>query len=252
VPRAGSGWGACNAANPKNRRRRCSLLVERQGADGITRVLIDTSPDLREQLIDAGITHLDAVVISHDHADHTHGIDDLRPLVLHQRRVADIYADAVTSRTLSDRFGYIFHAPEGSPYPPIARLHGLTDGVTLHVDGPGGAISLLPIEVEHGPGYKALGFRIGRFAYVSDVSLIPPAAMNGLRGLDLLVLDALRWTPHPTHFSVSDALAAIAALQPKRAVLTNLHTDLDHQALEEKLPDGVAAAFDGMSLDISM
>lgn len=251
VPRPGSGWGACDPANPKNRRRRCSLLIERQGQRGTTAVLIDTSPDLREQLIDAEVRHLDAVVISHDHADHTHGIDDLRPLVLHMRRVIDIHADQATGQTLRERFGYIFHAPDGSSYPPIARLHTMEAGRPLTIEGAGGPVTLLPIDVEHGPGYRALGFRVGGFAYISDVSAIPEPGMAALAGLDLLVLDALRETPHPTHFSVSDALAVIAELKPARAVLTNLHTDLDFATLKAKLPPGVDVAHDGMLLDIS-
>jgi phosphoribosyl 1,2-cyclic phosphate phosphodiesterase len=250
VPRPGSGWGACDPANPKNRRRRCSLLVERNGAHGRTSVLIDTSPDLREQLLGADVRHLDAVLYTHDHADHTHGIDDLRPLVIHMRRVIDIHADTRTSATLNERFGYIFDTPEGSDYPPIARLWRLEAGKQMQVDGAGGALPVLPIEVEHGANYRALGFRFGPAAYVPDVSRLPEAAMRALEGLDLLILDALRITRHPTHFSLDESLAAIAVLEPKRTVLTNLHTDLDFANLISRLPPGVEPAFDGMRLEL--
>jgi phosphoribosyl 1,2-cyclic phosphate phosphodiesterase len=245
VPRPGSGWGACDPANPKNRRRRCSLLLEQMSGAGRTTVLIDTAPDLREQLLAAHVTHLDAVLYTHDHADHTHGIDDLRPLVLHMRRVIDLHADERTAATLRARFGYIFETPDGSDYPPIARLVGMTDGRVVAVGGAGGTLTVEPIRVEHGRDYRALGFRCGASAYVPDVSRLPPAAMERLTGLELLILDALRHKPHPTHFSVAESLAAIAELKPERAVLTNLHTDLDYASLSKDLPDNVELAFDG-------
>ncbi len=248
VPRVASGWGACDPTNPRNRRRRCSLLVERVGADGTTSVLIDTSPDLREQLIGADVKHLDAVLISHDHADHTHGIDDLRPLVIAMRRVIDLHADENTARTLEERFGYIFQAPPGSEYPPIARLHLLEAARPVNIEGRGGMITALTIQVEHGQNYNAMGFRFGDMGYVSDVSLLPAAAKVALKGLDLLILDALRYTRHPTHFSLDEALAAIEELKPARAVLTNLHTDLDYEVLRQRLPTHVQPAYDGLKL----
>jgi phosphoribosyl 1,2-cyclic phosphate phosphodiesterase len=251
VPRVASGWGACDPTNPRNRRRRCSLLVERTGAEGTTSLLIDTSPDLREQLIDAQVKHLDAVLISHDHADHTHGIDDLRPLVLSMRRMIDLHADASTTQALHSRFGYIFQSPDGSDYPPIARLHLMEAARPVTIGGRGGNITALPIEVEHGRNYNALGFRFGEMAYVSDVSLLPDAAMAALRGLDLLILDALRYTRHPTHFSLDEALAAIEELKPVRAVLTNLHTDLDYEVLRQRLPVHIQPAYDGLKLSFA-
>ncbi len=250
VPRPGTGWGACDPANPKNRRRRCSILVEQKGSKGTTRILVDTSPDLREQLIDADVRHLDAILFTHDHADHTHGIDDIRPLVIHMRKIIPAYATQVTESTLRQRFGYIFETPEGSDYPPIMTLWPMRPAHEVQIEGAGGMLTALPFSMEHGRGYEALGFRFGNLAYASDVSDLPREAQERLQGLDVLVLDALRYTRHPTHFSVSEALAMIETLKPRRAVLTNLHTDLDHAKLTAELPEGVEAAFDGMELVI--
>ncbi len=198
VPRVGTGWGACDPEEPRNRRRRCSILVERASGAGRTTLLVDTSPDLREQLLDSGIRRLDGVLYTHAHADHTHGIDDLRPLVIAMRARIPVYADALTRSLLTTRFGYCFETPPGSAYPPILDLRDLD------------------------------------------------------ADRDLLIIDALRDTPHPTHFSVSDALALIEAVRPRRAVLTNLHTDLDYGTLAARLPMGIAPAYDGMSLTLDV
>ncbi len=248
VPRPGSGWGACDPANPRNRRRRCSVLVEREGAGGTTSVLVDTTPDLREQLIGAEVKRLDAVLFSHDHADHTHGIDDLRALVLHMRKRIPVHADAVTGATLRSRFSYLFETPPGSLYPPILDLCPLAAGELHAVDGPGGAIEALPFRLEHGPGYDALGFRFGGVGYAPDVSAIPPEAQVAMTGLDLLILDCLREAPHPSHFNLEQALDAITLLKPRRTVLTNLHVDLDYAVLSKRLPRNVEPAYDGMVL----
>lgn len=248
VPRPGSGWGACDPAEPKNRRRRCSILVERSGPGGTTSLIVDTSPDLREQLIDAQVTRLDAVLFTHDHADHTHGIDDMRSLVLHMRRRVPAYADARTAATLTSRFDYIFETPHGSYYPPILDLHPLMAGRSLDIEGFGGTIAALPFSVEHGAHYEALGFRFGGLAYLPDVSLLPPDATAALADLDTLVLDCLREAPHPSHFHLERSLGAIAELKPRRTVLTNLHNDLDYASLSSRLPAGIEVAFDGMQL----
>ena len=248
VPRVGSGWGAADPSEPRNRRRRCSVLVERAGEGGTTSVLVDTSPDLRQQCLDADIRRLDAVLITHDHADHTHGIDDLRPLVIHMRRRMPVYADARTSVILNERFGYCFATPPGSDYPPIATEHRIVAGEPLSIEGAGGVVGALPFEMEHGRNYKALGFRFGDVAYASDVSAMPPDSLDRLAGLDILIVDALRYTRHPTHFSVEEALALIDRVKPARAVLTNLHSDLDYATLRRELPSGIEPAFDGMRL----
>ena len=245
VPRVGTGWGACDPGNPKNRRRRCSVLVERVSPAGTTSVLVDTSPDLREQLLDAGVKHLDGVLFTHEHADHTHGIDDLRPLAIHMRRRVPVYADQATSDLLRDRFRYCFETPAGSNYPPILDEHRIEPGVPVSIDGTGGTLTGVPFRMIHG-SIEALGFRFGDLAYAPDVSLMPDESAAFLRGLDVLILDALRYTPHPTHFSLAEALAFIEAVAPRRAVLTNLHTDLDYDRLARELPDGIEPAFDGM------
>lgn len=250
VPRPGSGWGACDPGNPKNRRRRCALLVERRGPGGTTSVLIDTTPDLREQLLDAEITRLDATLFSHDHADHTHGIDDLRALVLHMRKRIPVHADAITGATLRQRFAYLFETPPGSLYPPILDLMPLAAGEPLTVDGPGGPIEALPFRLEHGPNYDALGFRFGGLGYAPDVSAIPDEAMATMSGLEVLILDCLREAPHPSHFNLEQALEAIETLRPRRAILTNLHVDLDYASLAKRLPKGIEPAFDGMRVEI--
>jgi phosphoribosyl 1,2-cyclic phosphate phosphodiesterase len=251
VPRVGSGWGACDPNNPKNRRRRCSILVERAGESGTTTVLVDTSPDLREQLLDAGVRRLDAVLFTHEHADHTHGIDDLRPLVIHMRRRIPVYANHTTGELLRMRFGYCFHAPAGSDYPPILTEHRIEAGVAVEIEGPGGVVSALPFPLEHGKG-EALGFRFGDFAYVNDVSAVPDDAMPVLSGLRVIIVDALRHTPHPTHFSVSEALAFIERIRPQHAVLTNMHTDVDYADLAARLPANVEPAYDGMRLTVPL
>ncbi|ACL61664.1 MBL fold metallo-hydrolase [Methylobacterium nodulans] len=251
VPRVGSGWGACDPAEPRNRRGRCSILVEgRQDHSGpATMVLVDTSPDLREQLLDAGVMRLDAVLFTHAHADHTHGIDDLRPLVIQMRRRIPVYADATTQALLKLRFGYCFETAPGSQYPPILDLHELPDGIPLSLAGPGGPVTASSFRMEHGDE-EALGFRFADAAYAPDVSTMPEAAKAHLRGLDLLIIDALRDTPHPTHYSVSDALALIEEVRPRRAILTNLHTDLDYEALRRRLPEGVVPAYDGLTVTV--
>lgn len=248
VPRVAQGWGRCDPNNPKNRRRRCSILVERHGAGGVTRVLVDTSPDLREQLIDAQVPDLDAVVFTHEHADHVHGIDDLRPIVIAHRKRLPIHADSRTMQVLKTRFGYCFETPPGSEYPPILTSHLIDDKREFEISGAGGSISFQPFLLHHGK-IDALGFRIGAFAYTPDVSAIPEASLKHLEALDVWVIDALRETPHPTHFSLSEALDWVGRKQPRRAVLTNLHTDLDYDTLMATLPQSIVPAYDGMVIE---
>jgi phosphoribosyl 1,2-cyclic phosphate phosphodiesterase len=249
VPRPALGWGDCDPNNPKNRRRRTSLLVEQRNGAGMTRVLIDTSPDLREQLLDADVDWLDAVLYTHEHADHTHGIDDLRGLFLKRKRRVDVYLDEPTAKSLHARFGYCFVSPPGSEYPPILKEHRLSAGQDVRVDGEGGTITALPLLQEHGD-IPSLGFRFGDLAYSCDLSSVPEATVPALAGLDVWIVDALRYRPHPSHFSVDDALGWIERIKPARAILTNLHTDLDYVALKAKLPPKVEPAFDGMTIEL--
>jgi phosphoribosyl 1,2-cyclic phosphate phosphodiesterase len=249
VPRVGQGWGSCDPANPKNRRRRCSILVERIERGLKTVVLIDTSPDLRQQLLDADVERLDAILFTHSHADHTHGIDDVRPLVIAMRKRIDVYADAVTSQVLRTSFGYIFETPLGSQYPSLLNEKRLVAGELCRIEGPGGPLDALPFRLEHGE-IDALGFRIEGFAYTPDLCAVPEASLAALKALDLWIIDCLRYTRHPSHLSLSEALALIERLQPRRAVLTNLHTDLDYERLRQEIPAHVEPAFDGMQLDL--
>ncbi|MFW2588246.1 MBL fold metallo-hydrolase [Sagittula sp. SSi028] len=245
VPRLGGHWGDCDPTNPKNRRRRCSMLVERLGPDGTTRVLIDTTPDMRAQLLDAGIGALDGVVWTHAHADHVHGLDDLRQIVFNTRERLDVWADGDTQNDLISRFGYAFVQPAGSPYPPILNLHSIDGPVT--VSGAGGDVTLTPFRVNHG-AIDALGFRIGDLAYLPDVVKIPDEAWPLLEDLDCWIVDALRRSPHPTHAHLDLALEWIARVTPRRAVLTNMHIDLDYATVEAETPDHVTPAYDGMVL----
>ena len=247
VPRIGNNWGLCDPANPKNRRRRCSILLNRKSGAGETRVLIDTTPDLREQMLASGTDALDAVLFTHEHADHTHGIDELRAFYLRQRHLIPIWAEETTANLLVSRFGYCFVSAPGSEYPPILRLNRITAGEKLEISGKGGPIAALPFILEHG-NIKALGFRFGDVAYTPDVNGIPDASLEALSHLDLWVVDALRPVPHPSHFSLPETLAWIERMKPKRAVLTNMHIDLDFATLKRELPPYIEPAYDGMIL----
>jgi phosphoribosyl 1,2-cyclic phosphate phosphodiesterase len=249
VPRPALGWGACDPNNPKNRRRRCSLLAERRGDRGVTRVLIDTSPDLREQLIDADVDHIDAVFLTHEHADQTHGIDDLRSVVLHQRRRIPVYLNQSTADQILLRFSYCFISPPESDYPPILDSHLIKAGENLAIEGKGGALTLSAFLVQHG-NIPALGYRIGDAAYTPDVNDIPPASWPFLQNLDLWIIDGLRYAGHPSHFSVDDALSWIDRFKPGRAIITNMHSDLDYEVLRQSLPPDVIPAYDGMRLTL--
>lgn len=247
VPRIGGDWGDCDPANPKNRRRRCSLLVERVTDHGVTQVLIDTSPDMREQLLSAGIGTLDAVVFTHSHADHTHGIDDLRQIVFNRRGRLPVWADLPTQTALRDRFTYAFEQLPGSSYPPILDMNLIDGPVT--VPGAGGDLVLHPFLANHG-GMDALGFRIGGVAYLPDAVSIPDAGWSMLDGLEVWIVDALRRKPHPTHAHLALTLDWIARAKPARAVLTNMHNDLDYQTLADETPDHITPAFDGMVIEV--
>ncbi|MBU1175815.1 MAG: MBL fold metallo-hydrolase [Alphaproteobacteria bacterium] len=253
VPRVGNVWGACDPTNPRNRRRRCSLLIEgrRAGSDGVTRVLFDTGCDLREQLLSAGIAALDAVLYTHAHADHIHGIDDLRMLALIARKRVPVYYSAETGERLQAAFAYCFETPAGSSYPPILEGRLISSGRELTIEGEGGAITIMPFDQVHGE-IMSLGFRVGGLAYSCDLSDIPDHAIRHVEGLECWIVDALRPTPHVSHFSVADALAWIDRVRPVRAVLTNMTAELDYETLDRETPANVTPAFDGMVIELDL
>lgn len=235
VPRVGNDWGACDPANPRNRRRRVSVLVEA----GETRLLVDTGPDLREQLLDADIRWLTAVLYTHDHADHCHGIDDLRALY-HRQGMIDCWMDRKTRAGIRARFRYVFAGRAG--YPPMARAHLLEGPVKL------GDVRVTPIAQIHGDVHST-GFRFeadGRaIAYSTDLSAVPDASWPLLEGLDLWVVDALRRQPHPTHSHLAQTLDWIARARPRQAWLTHMDQSMDHDMLLAELPAGVSPGHDG-------
>ncbi len=245
VPRLGGHWGDCDPDNPKNTRRRCSLLIERISDAGITRVLIDTSPDLRAQLLDAGVGELDAVIYTHSHADHVHGIDDLRMVVFNMKKRLHVWADGDTQNALYSRFGYAFIQPEGSPYPAILEMFTIKGDVVI--EGAGGAISLRPLTVNHG-SIDALGIKVEGLVYMPDVAEIPENVWPELEGLDYWILDALRRTPHPTHAHLERSLEWMARAAPLQGILTNMHIDMDYQTVKDETPDHITPAYDGMTL----
>lgn len=249
VPRIGSMWGKCDPTNPKNRRRRCAILVERRGAVGMTAVLVDTPPDIREQLLSVRAEALDGVLYTHDHADHTHGIDDLRMVAYAMKRRVDCYFDAPTRDSIVTRFAYCFETPEGSSYPPILRARDITPGQAISVFGAGGVIEAMPVLQEHGD-IPSLGFRFGNVAYSPDLSALPADSEALLQGLDLWIIDALRYTPHPSHLSLKQAIALIERVGAKRAVLTHMTGDLDYDTLKRELPPHIEPAYDGMVLEV--
>lgn len=237
VPRIGNVWGRCDPQNPRNRRRRVSILVE----SGPTKILVDTSPDLREQCLDADIRHLDAVLYTHDHADHTHGIDDLRGIMHCMGKRLDVYANAATLDVLKSRFDYVFESQSG--YPAIADAHEITGPFSV------GEIDITPFEQVHGD-ITSLGFRFGPIAYSTDLNELPEAARETLRGVDLWIVDALRYDPHPTHPHLDLTLEWIADIKPKRALLTHMTWDMDYEELRQRLPEGVEPAYDGLVVEI--
>ena len=255
VPRATGDWGACDPNEPRNRRSRCGLLMQKwSGAAGAaevaTTVLIDTSPDLRLQLAAAKPAHIDAVVMSHDHADQTNGFDDVRAYFIKQRRTIPVWMNEVTAATFMKRFGYAFESKGG--YPAIVRrADRIAPLVPIVIEGPGGALEILPLDQDHGFSHS-LGFRVGGFGYSNDLVAMPEASFAALAGLDVWIVDALRETPHPTHAHLNRSLEWIDRLKPKHAVLTNMHIDLDYQRLKARLPAGVEPGYDGWSADLTI
>ncbi len=252
VPRSDGDWGACNPENPRNRRSRCSMMVRRLGglAEAQTTLVVDASPEFRQQCAAAGARRLDAVLLTHDHADQCHGIDDIRAFALKQRGVIDCWMNNATQRVIEHRFRYIFEG-EGI-YPSIAAIRDLPDhGVNWSVDGPSGPIDILGFDQDHGT-VRSVGYRFGSVAYSSDVVDIPEDSFTALQGLDVWIVDALKYAPHPTHAHVDKALGWIERVKPRRAILTNMHVDIDFETLAARLPPGVEPAYDGLRFEVEV
>ena len=252
VPRINGDWGACDPAEPRNRRTRCAAMIERfDEAGGTTRVIIDTGPDIRAQILAAGVEAINGVVYSHSHADHVHGIDDLRAFWMITRQPVTIYSDDATQHRLDDGFGYCFAAPPGSPYPPFLLRRRIRAGEPFTIDGPGGPVTLAPLDQVHGD-IRSLGFRIGPLAYSCDFNDLPAETVTSLGGLEFWILGALRYKPHPSHCSLDEALEWTRRIRPRRAVLTHMTNELDYATLRHELPAGVEPAYDGISFDFAI
>ncbi len=239
----GGHWGDCD---PRNRRRRVSVLVE-GGSAGQGTLIIDCSPDLREQLLDHPVPRLDAVLLTHAHADHVHGIDDLRAYTYRQREAIPAFMDTITHRAMVERFGYVFTSShtESKLYPALLEDNVIVAGKRFEAAG----YEILPIWQAHGRSHS-LGFRIGAFAYSTDVSDLDEAAFEALEGLDLWIVDCLRFDPHPTHSHFDKTLSWIERVKPKRAVLTHLNHSTDYAVLAGRCPPGVEPGFDGLTVTL--
>ncbi|MEM6536354.1 MAG: MBL fold metallo-hydrolase [Pseudomonadota bacterium] len=263
VPRVGGpdgagDWGTCDPSNPKNRRTRCSMLVERSDADGafprdgITSLIIDTSPDFRAQVLAAEVQHLDGVLITHDHADQTHGLDDLRAFAIQQRQRIPVHFSRETADALLTRFGYCFEQPPGSWYPPILEEVPLPEaGTPLQIEGPSGPVPIIPFLQDHG-AVRSHGFRVGDIAYSADVVDLPEESFAILEDLRVWVVDCLQMKPHGSHAHFEKTMAWIDRVKPKRAILTNLHVTMDYKAVSDLCPQGVEVAHDGMAVDVPL
>ena len=249
VPRIGRDWGNCDPDNPKNRRRRASLLIEKVGAEGKTTVVVDTGPDFREQMLSANVGEADGVVFTHAHADHIHGIDDLRSFVINRRERVPIWTNEATSERLHTAFDYCFKTPPGSSYPPILEEHRIIPGQSITITGAGGPVELMPFEQIHGR-IVSIGLRVGDVVYSSDVNDFDERALPHLENMDVWIVDALQYREHPSHFCLAQSLSWIDKLQPRRTILTHMHTPLDYQTVMDETPDDVVPAYDGMVISI--
>jgi phosphoribosyl 1,2-cyclic phosphate phosphodiesterase len=252
VPRIDGYWGACDPNNPKNRRTRCSAWfgLRDQDSGGLTSVVVDTSPEFREQMIRAGVNHVDAILWTHDHADQSHGLDDMRAYSFARGRPIDGYMDQATHDTFRARFDYVFAGKFS--YPPICEPHVLPPhGARWAIDGAGGSLPVITFDQEHGP-IRSVGYRIGDIAYSSDINAMPEESFAALKGVKVWIVDALRRRTHPTHAHLDLALEWIARVKPQRAILTNLHQDMDYETLKAELPDHIEPAYDQMQIDVTL
>ena len=250
VPRANGDWGACNPDNPKNYRYRASILIERIKENGDrTTVVVDTGPDFRSQMVDHHVHEITSVVYTHPHADHIHGIDDLRTYAISQHHLMNIYADDETYQRLDEAFGYCFKTPEGSNYPPILNRIRVTPYNKFTIDGAGGPITLMPVLQIHGD-IHSLGFRLDNVAYCTDVNAFPEETPQYLENLDVLIIGALQYRPHPSHFSVDQAVEWGKKLNAKRVILTHMHIALDYDEVAKYTPDNVEPAYQGLTFEV--
>jgi phosphoribosyl 1,2-cyclic phosphate phosphodiesterase len=245
VPQIGCDCAVCRSTDPRDKRTRSGAVLEAQGST----ILIDTPPELRLQLISAGFSRIDAVVYTHEHADHVNGIDDLRIFSVRQRKPLPLYGPEETLERLRASFNYIFDdavRPYEGTSKPRLTLHPTEPGQVLRIAD----IDVLPLAFEHGH-LRVFGYRFGSLAYITDIKAIPPAQRARLQGLDVLVLNALWWRPHPTHLSISEAIETARALGARRTYLTHLTHETGHSDLETKLPAGVFPAYDGLTVEVA-
>ena len=243
VPQIGCGCAVCRSTDPRDQRTRSGALIEAGGST----ILIDTPPELRLQLIAGGITQVDAVIYTHGHADHTNGIDDLRMFSVRQRRPLPIYGPPETLERIRTSFSYIFDdvRPYEGTSKPTLEMHALEPGRPVAVAG----VELLPLAFRHGH-LRVFGYRVGSLAYITDVKAIPEADRGRLQGLEVLVLNALWWRPHPTHLSIAEAVETAQALGARRTYLTHLTHETGHAELAGQLPDGILPAYDGLAVEV--
>lgn len=262
VPRIGGDWGVCDPNNPKNRRSRCSILVEQweECGDGSvppvaerTIILVDTSPDLREQLLKAGVTRVDALLYTHDHADQSHGIDDMRAIAYRARKRVPTYMDAHSKTYLYQRFEYCFEMPEGRVHPAILELQPLIKaGDVFQIGGAGGVIDIQVLGLSHGPTPSSGFIFSGAVVYTPDVWDISAETLDAIEAPEIWIVDSLRYASHPTHANVDKSLSWLAQTRTRRAVLTNLHIDLDYDILSKEVMAAQDVAYDGMQISVTL
>ncbi|NTJ42369.1 MBL fold metallo-hydrolase [Agrobacterium larrymoorei] len=253
VPRINGDWGACDPVNPKNRRTRTAFMVEQIAPDGgVTTIVIDTGPDFREQMIAARVQNIDAVLYTHHHADHLHGIDDLRGYFITTKKRIPIYAEPDTMQRIREGFPYCLETPPGSNYPPIVEPHTIDDlDKDIVIDGYGGPLRVSPHLQQHGD-IVSLGFRFGDVAYCTDVSDFPAKSVDKLQNLDMIIIDTLQYRYHPSHLSLEQSLGWIEKLAAKRAILTHMHTPLDYDTVMRETPDHVEPGYDLMRFEVEL
>lgn len=256
VPRVGNQWGNCDPAEPRNRRRRCSLLIEKarqssNSSNSKTTIVVDTGADFREQILSANVKSIDGVLLTHSHADHIFGLDDLRQMALLLKRPIDVWMDQATRSQVMAAFAYCFHQAKGSSYPSFCTEQALEPHSLITINGPAGDIQVTTLIAEHGD-IQALGVKVGAAVYLPDMKrIINTDSLALLKDVKVLIVDALRYKSHPSHMNLDECLAFIEAVAPERTILTNMHTDLDYQTLQAELPDGVEPGYDGLSIKVS-